>query len=98
MHITFVFVVRPSFLVFDNIVFVMRIPLHNTYVPKAVENWRTSNEDVGATGGNTHMENLVRDNTNVEPYINCTQPDAMEDEVIVGAKIVVKISLAVKIL
>ena len=44
------------------------------------------------------MKNLVRDNTNVEPYINCTQPDAMEDEVIVGAKIVVKISLAVKIL
>ena len=56
-----------------------------------MENRRTTNEDVGAAGGNTHTGNLVKDSTNVEPYINCTQPDAMEDEVIVGARIAVKV-------
>jgi len=56
-----------------------------------MENRRTINEDVGAAGGSTHMGNLVKDSTYIEPYINCTQPDAMEDEVIVDARIAAKV-------
>ena len=56
-----------------------------------MENRWTTNEDVGAAGRNSHTENLVNNNTNVEPYINSTQPDVTEDEIIIGAKIVVKV-------
>ena len=56
-----------------------------------MENRRTTNEDVGAAGGNTHTGDVVKDSTDVEPYIDCTQPDAMEDEVIVGARIAEKV-------
>jgi len=51
----------------------------------------TRNEEVGAAGGSTYTENLVKDSTDVEPYVNCTHPDVMEDEVILGARIAVKV-------
>ena len=50
-----------------------------------MENQRTTNEDIGAVGGSIHTGNLVNE------LINCTQPDPMKDEVIVGAKIAVKV-------
>lgn len=58
---------------------------------EGMENRRTTKEDVGATGGNTYTGNLMKDNTDVESYINCTQPNAMEDEVIVGVRISMKV-------
>ena len=50
---------------------------------KGMENRKTTNEDVGAAGENIYTGNLMNDNTDVEPYINCTQPDAMKNDVIV---------------
>jgi len=55
-----------------------------------VENRRTRNEDVGTTSRSTHTGNLVKDNTDVESYINCTQPKMMKDDVIVDARTAVK--------
>ena len=56
-----------------------------------MENRRTTNEDGGAADGSTHTRNLVKNNTDVDPYINCTQPNTMEDEVIMGVRIAVKV-------
>jgi hypothetical protein len=58
---------------------------------EGMKNRNIINEDVGAAGESTHTENLVNDSTDVKPYINCTQPDAMEEEIIVNVKIAAKV-------